>query len=81
MKVTIERKEKVEVEVNLPLFTKDKYYYYMIEENRTTTVLYHKDEVIIQMVSYTMQFPCAYEQIDCEEFFNVLTLAKTKLPC
>ena len=44
MKITIERKEKVQVEVQLPLFTKQSYHYYMIEESRTTVLFFGENE-------------------------------------
>jgi len=44
MKITIERKEKVVVEVQLPYFSKNHYHYYMVEESRTTVLFCGENE-------------------------------------
>ena len=41
---TIERKEKVQVEVQLPMFTKQSYHYYMVEETRTTVLFFGEND-------------------------------------
>ncbi len=56
MKVTIERKEKVEVEVQLPLFTKDKHHYYMLNENKSIVLFVGEDDYSISVNNYLMQF-------------------------
>ena len=77
MKVTIERKEKVEIEVTLPLFTKDGNRYWKIEENQTIQVCLWSDEVLIKKIEWAMNYPCAYEQITEDEFNEVVNKAKS----
>lgn len=76
MKITIERKEKVQVEVQLPLFTKQSYHYYMVEETRTTCLFLGDHEHSITVTEYMMQFPCSYEQITESEYNKVYNTIK-----
>ena len=76
MKITIERKEKVQVEVQLPLFTKQSYHYYMIEESRTTCLFLGDNEHSITVTQHMMQYPCSYEQITEKEFNEVYNTIK-----
>jgi hypothetical protein len=76
MKVTIEKIERVEIEVQLPLFTKNGNRYWKIEENNTTQICLWTDEVMIKKVDWSMEYPCAYEQISEDEFNEVINKAK-----
>jgi len=76
MKVTIEKKETMEIEVQLPLFTKDKERYYKIEENKTTIICLWSNEVSVKITEFAMSYPCAYEQITEEQFNEVRNKAK-----
>ena len=76
MKVTIEKTEKVEIEVQLPLFTKDGNRYWKIEENQTIQICIWSDEVMIKKVNFSMSFPCAYEQISEDEFNEAINKVK-----
>jgi hypothetical protein len=76
MKVTIEKTERVEIEVQLPLFTKNGNRYWKIEENNTTQICLWTDEVMIKKVDWSMEYPCAYEQISEDEFNEVINKAK-----
>ena len=76
MKITIERKEKVQVEVQLPLFTKQSYHYYMIEETRTTCLFLGGHEHSITVTQHVLQYPCAYEQITESEYNEVYKTIK-----
>ena len=77
MKVTIDKTEKVEIEVKLPLFTKDGSRYWKIEENQTTQICIWSDEVMVKKVDWAMTYPCGYEQITEEQFNEVVTKAKS----
>ena len=79
MKVTIERKEKVEVEVNLPLFTKDKHHYYMLTENKSIVLFVGEDDYSISVNNYLMQYPLSYDQITEQEFNHTYILLMSKL--
>lgn len=76
MKIIIERKEKVQVEVQLPLFTKQSYHYYMIEESRTTVLFFGENEQSITVTQHMMQYPCSYEQITESEYNEVYNTIK-----
>ena len=76
MKVTVEKTERVEIEVQLPLFTKNGNRYWKIEENNTIQICLWTDEVMIKKVDWSMEYPCAYEQITEEEFNEVINKAK-----
>jgi hypothetical protein len=76
MKVTIEKKETMEIEVQLPLFTKDKERYYKIEENKTTIICFWSNEVSVKITEFAMSYPCAYEQITEDEFNTIRNKAK-----
>jgi hypothetical protein len=76
MKVTVEKTEKVEIEVQLPLFTKDKERYYKIEDNRTTIICLWSNEVSVKITDFAMSYPCGYEQITEEQFNEVRNKAK-----
>jgi len=76
MKVTIEKKETMEIEVQLPLFTKDKERYYKIEENKTTIICLWSNEVSVKITDFAMSYPCGYEQITEDEFNTIRNKAK-----
>jgi hypothetical protein len=76
MKVTIDKTERIEIEVQLPLFTKNGNRYWKIEENNTTQICLWTDEVMIKKVDWSMEYPCAYEQITEDEFNEVIKKAK-----
>jgi hypothetical protein len=76
MKVTVEKIERVEIDVQLPLFTKNGNRYWKIEENNTTQICLWTDEVMIKKVYWSMEYPCAYEQISEDEFNEVINKAK-----
>lgn len=76
MKVTIDKTEKVEIEVTLPLFTKDGNRYWKIEENQTIQVCLWTDEISIKKTGWAMSYPCAYEQITEQQFNEIVTKAK-----
>jgi hypothetical protein len=79
MKITIERKEKVQMEVQLPLFTKQNYHYYMVEETRTTVLFLGEFEHSIQVTQHMMQYPCSYEQITEKEYNEVYNTIKKQI--
>jgi hypothetical protein len=77
MKVTIDKTEKVEIEVTLPLFTKDGNRYWKIEEHQTIHICLWSDEVIIKKIDWAMNYPCGFEQITEEQFNEVITKVKS----
>ena len=81
MKITIERKEKVEVEVQLPYYSKTTCHYFKIEENKTTCIYYPENTKSfgIEFASYQHKYPFDYEQTTEEEFNKVLQIVKLKM--
>lgn len=79
MKVTIDKIETVELEVQLPMFTKDKNYYYKICDKKTIIVNNSEFESSITIHDYMSKYPLAYEQISEQEFNNVFILLINKL--
>ena len=79
MKITIERKEKVQLEVQLPMFTKQSYHYYMVEESRTTVLFFGENEQSITVTQHMMQYPCSYEKIEEKEFNEVFNIIKKQI--
>jgi hypothetical protein len=79
MKIKIERKQEVEMEVQLPLFTKDKHHYYRIDVNETLILFAGYTECTITLNDYMMNFPLGFEQITEEEFNHVYILLISKL--
>ena len=79
MKITIERKEKVQVEVQLPMFTKQSYHYYMVEETRTTVLFFGENEQSITVTQHMMHYPCSYEKIEEKEFNEVFNIIKKQI--
>ena len=79
MKITIERKEKVQLEVQLPMFTKQSYHYYMVEETRTTVLFFGENEQSITVTQHMMQYPCSYEKIEEKEFNEVFNIIKKQI--
>lgn len=79
MKITIERKEKVQVEVQLPMFSKQSYHYYMVEESRTTVLFFGENEQSITVTQHMMQYPCSYERIEEKEFNEVFNIIKKQI--
>lgn len=79
MKITIERKEKVQMEVELPMFTKQSYHYYMVEETRTTVLFFGENEQSITVTQHMMQYPCSYEKIEEKEFNEVFNIIKKQI--
>ena len=79
MKITIERKEKVVVEEQLPYFSKNNYHYYMVEESRTTVLFFGENEQSITVTQHMMQYPCSYEKIEEKEFNEVYNIIKKQI--
>lgn len=81
MKITIERKEKVEVEVQLPYYSKTTHHYFKIEENKTTCVNHYDtlNSFGIEVNDYQQKFPFDYEQTTEEEFNKVFEIVKLKI--
>jgi len=79
MKITIERKEKIEIEVNLPAFRKNLFHFYKIEENKTTTVFESYQSYSIDVREFIMQYTFEYETITEQEFNEVYNQVKSKL--
>ena len=79
MKITIERKEKVVVEVQLPYFSKNHYHYYMVEKSRTTVLFFGEHESSITVTQHMMQYPCSYEKIEEKEFNEVFNIIKKQI--
>jgi hypothetical protein len=79
MKITIEKKETVEVEVTLPAYRKNNHHYFKLEENKTTTAYCFQNEYQIQVSGYLMNFPFQYEEITAEQFEEVYNQVKSKI--
>lgn len=80
MKITIERKEKVEVEVQLPYYSKTTCHFFKIEEDKTTCVNYY-DLVSfgIEVNNYQQKFPFDYEKCTEEEYNKIFEIVKFKI--
>lgn len=76
MKVTIQKTENVQIEVQLPLFVKDTNRYYKIEEKKTTQISFWQDEINVRYFNWALEYPCAYEVITEEEFNTIREQAK-----
>lgn len=80
MKVTIEKTEKVEVDVQLPYFSYGGGHYYKIENGKTTIVYNSTNDffsVEVKDVMYT--YPLAYNSITENEFDLQFESVKSKI--
>lgn len=79
MKATIEVLQKIEVEYELPFYSKDVIHYYKLEAHRTTIVTntqYSSNSISFN--NYMMDFPLKFEQISEEEFIAAYNEVKAK---
>ncbi len=79
MKATIEVLQKIEVEYELPFFSKDVIHYYKLEPHKTTIVTntqYSSNSISFN--NYMMDFPLKFEQISEEEFMQAYNEVKAK---
>lgn len=79
MKATIEVLQKIEVEYELPFYSKDVIHYYKLEAHRTTIVTntqYSSNSISFN--NYMMDFPLKFEQISEEEFMQAYNEVKAK---
>lgn len=79
MKATIEVLQKIEVEYELPFYSKDVIHYYKLEAHRTTIVTntqYSSNSISFN--NYMMDFPLKFEQISEEEFMQAFNEVKSK---
>jgi hypothetical protein len=79
MKITIEKKESVEIEVQLPTYVKNNNHYFKIEENKTTSIYNSEKNYEIEINEYMMRFPFEYDEITESEFNEVYNQVKSKL--
>jgi hypothetical protein len=79
MKITIEKKEKIEIEIELPVYRKSSHHYYKIDENKSVCV-YNGTEgsYSIEINEYMMKFPFDYEECTKEQFEEVYNKVKSK---
>lgn len=79
MKATIEVLQKIEVEYELPFYSKDVIHYYKLEHHRTTIVTntqYSSNSISFN--NYMMDFPLKFEQISEDEFMQAYNEVKAK---
>lgn len=79
MKATIEVLQKIEVEYELPFYSKDVIHYYKLEAHRTTIVTntqYSSNSISFN--NYMMDFPLKFEQISEDEFMQAYNEVKAK---
>ena len=80
MKITIEKKERVEIEVQLPAYRKSNNHFYMIAENKTICVFNPSDNIYsIEVNDYMMKFPFDYDECSKELFEEMYNQVKSKL--
>jgi hypothetical protein len=79
MKITIEKREAIEVEVNLPAYRKKGSHLFKIEEKKSTTIYNTECEYQIQVNDYMMRYPFEYDEITESEFNEVYNQVKSKL--
>lgn len=79
MKVTIEKTEKVEVDVQLPYFSTGCGHYYKVEENKTT-IVYNKDDYFsIEVKDVVFNYALGFEAISENEFDLQFESVKSKI--
>ncbi len=79
MKATIEVLQKIEVEYELPFYSKDVIHFYKLEAHRTTIVTntqYSSNSISFN--NYMMDFPLKFEQISEDEFMQAYNEVKAK---
>ena len=80
MKITIEKKERVEIEVQLPTYRKSSHHYYMIDENKSICVYNGTEKnYSIEINEYMMRFPFDYDECSQELFEKMYNQVKSKL--
>jgi hypothetical protein len=79
MKITIEKKESVEIEVQLPTYRKSKNHFYKLEENKTTCVYEGIGSYSIEVNEYCMKFPFEFEECTENDFNEMYNQVKNKL--
>lgn len=80
MKVTIEKTEKVEIDIQLPYFSKGSGHYYKVEKNQTIILFNTKyDFYSLEVKDVMYSYPLSLEPVTENEFDLVLETIKTKI--
>lgn len=80
MKITVEKKERVEIEVTLPTYRRSSHHYYKVDENKSICVYFGGDSAYsIEVNEYMMRYPFDYEECSQELFEKVYNYVKSKL--
>ena len=81
MKITVEKKEKVEVEVTFPCYTKSGFHYFKTTEQGTTQILlgYNNLNFGITRYDFIMDHVLLDSSSNEEEFNNALQQVKDKI--
>lgn len=68
MKVTIEKKEEIEVDIELPYYSFKLGYYFKVTEFNTITLFDFGEEISIANNGFMMKYPLTYQKITEQEF-------------
>ncbi|MEY2869443.1 MAG: hypothetical protein RIR01_1934 [Bacteroidota bacterium] len=79
MKITIEKKEMVEIEISFPRYARNGSHYYKIEENQTTVLFVSDMEHSFTVHGYMSKYPLSYMVITENEFSAALEELKSKI--
>jgi hypothetical protein len=79
MKITIEKKDLVEIEISLPRYARSGSHYYKIEENQTTVLFVSDMEHSFTAYGYMSKYPLSYMVITEDEFSIAFEKLKSKI--
>lgn len=68
MKLTIQKTENIEVEVQLPTYRRTKFHYFKIDEKETITVYDGGNEFRIEKTERMIDFPLTFDETTPDEF-------------
>ena len=79
MKITIEKKEMVEIEISFPRYARSGSHYYKIEENQTIVLFVSDMEHSFTVHGYMSKYPLYYMVITEDEFNTAFEELKSKI--
>ena len=78
MKITFQKTETIEVDVQLPAYRRSTYHWFKIDENETITVYNGGKDFRIEKVERLVEYPLGFNESNYDEFIAAYNEVKAK---
>lgn len=78
MKITIQKTETIELDVQLPTYRRSTYHWFKIDEKETITVYNGGKDFRIEKVERLVEYPLSFNESNYDEFMQAYNEVKAK---